>query len=145
MSFDFLGYTFKPRRARNRDGRFFVSFCPGVSDKAAKAMRRTMRRGWKIARRTDKSLTDQANIFNPIMRSWISYYGRFYRTALASVFRPLEHALVRWAERKYKKRLKGHTRRAWHWLQGIAHREPGLFAHWEILKSGRSGRTVGAV
>ncbi len=140
VSFDFLGYTFKPRRARNRRGELFTSFCPGVSHRAAKAMRKTMRRKWKIARRTDKSLTDLANMFNPIIRGWISYYGRFYRSALVPVFRPLDFAFVRWAERKYKKRLKGHTRRATRWLQAIARRNPGLLAHWEILRTGMAGR-----
>ncbi len=140
ISFDFLGYTFRPRRARNRGGRLFTSFSPGVSNKAAKAMRRTMRRNWRIARRTDKSLTDLANMFNPIMRSWIAYYGRFYRSALVPVFRPLDRALVRWAMRKYKKHLQGHQRRASHWLQSAARRDPTLFAHWAILRTGMAGR-----
>lgn len=140
VSFDFLGYTFKPRRSRNRRGELFTSFSPGVSDKAAKAMRKTMRRRWKIARRTDKDLSDLANMFNPTLRSWIAYYGRFYRSALVPVFRPLDYAFVRWAERKYRKRLKGHTRRATRWLQAIARREPGLLAHWEILRTGMAER-----
>ena len=140
VSFDFLGYTFKPRNALGRHGKLFTSFCPAVSDKAAKAMRKTMRRDWRIARRTDKELSDLANMFNPTMRSWIAYYGSFYRSGLIPVFQPLDFALLRWAERKYKKRLKGHTRRAGRWLQGIARREPGLFAHWEILKTGMAGR-----
>jgi hypothetical protein len=32
--FDFLGYTFKPRRAMTRGGKLFVNFAPGVSDAA---------------------------------------------------------------------------------------------------------------
>jgi RNA-directed DNA polymerase len=144
VSFDFLGYTFKPRSSRNRRGRLFTSFCPAVSDKAAKAMRQTMRRDWRIARRTDKDLTDLANLFNPIMRSWIAYYGRFYPSALPSVFRPLDFALARWAERKNKKRLKGHTRRTWRWLHAVMRREPSLFAHWALLRD-NNGRTIGAV
>lgn len=144
VRFDFLGYSFKPRRARNRHGQLFMSFCPGVSDSAAKAMRQRMRRNWRIARRTDKSLTDLANLFNPTMRSWIAYYGRFYPSALASVFRPLDFALVRWAQRKYKKRFKGHKRRAAAWLQAIASRQPNLLAHWAVLGTG-GGRPVGAV
>lgn len=139
-SFDFLGFTFRPRSAKNRRGQLFTSFCPAVSDKAAKAMRRTMRRTWRIARRTDKSLSDLAKMFNPTMRSWISYYGRFYRAALKPVFRPLNYALVRWAQRKYKRRFKGHQRRTWQWLSGAACREPALYAHWEILGTGRAGR-----
>ena len=39
QSFDFLGYTFRPRSSRSRDGKFFFSFSPAVSRKALKAMR----------------------------------------------------------------------------------------------------------
>jgi RNA-directed DNA polymerase len=139
-SFDFLGFTFRPRRARNQAGKLFVSFLPAVSNKAAKAMRQRMRRDWRIARRTDKGLTDLANMFNPTMRSWISYYGRFYRSALAPVFRPLNAALVHWAMRKYKRRFQGHERRTWQWLGQLARRDPMLFAHWTILRTGLAGR-----
>ena len=52
--FDFLGYTFRPRRSKNRKGELFVSFSPAVSDKAAKRMRRQIRR-WRIHRRNDLS------------------------------------------------------------------------------------------
>jgi hypothetical protein len=45
--FDFLGYTFRPRRARNGQGELFTSFTSAVSDDAAKAIRRTIRR-WRI-------------------------------------------------------------------------------------------------
>src|SRR5258708_6015208 len=31
--FDFLGYTFRPRRSKNWKGKFFISFSPAVSDK----------------------------------------------------------------------------------------------------------------
>ena len=37
--FDFLGYTFRPRRSKNRFGKFFINFSPAVSDKAVKAIR----------------------------------------------------------------------------------------------------------
>src|SRR6516225_9418184 len=33
--FDFLGYTFQPRRSKNRKGKFFINFSPAVSNKAA--------------------------------------------------------------------------------------------------------------
>ena len=38
--FDFLGYEFRPRRSKNRWGKFFVNFSPGVSKAATKAIRR---------------------------------------------------------------------------------------------------------
>src|SRR4029077_18705498 len=46
QSFDFLGYTFRPRMANNRHGVRFASFSPAVSKKAGKRMRHTVRR-WR--------------------------------------------------------------------------------------------------
>lgn len=136
--FDFLGYTFRPRRSKNRWGKYFVNFTPAVSDKAAREMRRTMR-GWRLHLRSDKTLEDISRMFNPILRGWINYYGRYYRSALYPTFRVLDRTLVRWATRKYK-RLRGHPRRATHWLGRIARREPYLFAHWEIGLRPAAGR-----
>ena len=34
--FDFPGYTFRPRRSKNRKGKFFINFSPAVADKAVK-------------------------------------------------------------------------------------------------------------
>lgn len=132
QSFDFLGFTFRPRRARNRQGEYFASFSPAVSGKSVKAMRQKMRKNWRIRMRTDKALVDLAKIFNPELRGWINYYGSFYRSALYGAFRPLDQALIKWAMRKYR-RFKGHQRRARKWLEGIEARTPGLFAHWSML------------
>jgi len=135
-SFDFLGFTFRPRRARNRQGQYFVSFSPAISKKAAVAIRHTMRHEWRIRKRTDKDLSDLANMFNSELRGWINYYGSYYRSALSPVLRPLDLALVKWAMRKYK-RFKGHQRRARRWLQGVTRREPQLFAHWQLSSAWR--------
>lgn len=128
--FTFLGYEFRPRRARNHRGKYFVSFLPAISDKAAKAIRKEIR-GWKLQLRSDKSLEDLARMFNPILRGWMQYYGKYYRSMLHPVFRPLNRRLVRWACRKYKK-LRDHQRRATHWLRRISIRSAQLWAHWQI-------------
>ena len=65
-SFEFLSFTFRPRRARDRRGAYFVSFSPAVSRGAAKRIRQEMRRSWRLPRRTDKALTDLAHMFNPV-------------------------------------------------------------------------------
>src|SRR6201987_2743503 len=70
QKFDFLGYTYRPRLARRRQGRIGVSFSPAVSNKALKAVRREVRT-WNLPRRSDKSLDDLARMFNPIIRGWI--------------------------------------------------------------------------
>jgi RNA-directed DNA polymerase len=129
--FTFLGYEFRPRRSKNRRGKYFVNFSPAVSNEAAKAMRQAMRR-WRLHLRSDKAIDDLARMFNPVLRGWIQYYGRFYRSALYSVFRHLNQLLRWWAMRKYK-RFRGHRRRAEHWLGRLAQREPNLFAHWRLL------------
>jgi hypothetical protein len=47
-------------------------------------MRREMRR-WAVARRSDKTLTDLALMFNVVIQGWINYYGRFYLDRAVSV------------------------------------------------------------
>jgi RNA-directed DNA polymerase len=71
-SFTFLGYTFRPRLAKSKHGKHFVSFLPAVSRDAVTAMGREIR-SWHIARRSDKSLTDLARMFNSIVHGWINY------------------------------------------------------------------------
>ncbi len=71
--FTFLGYTFRSRRAKNRWGRYFISFIPAVSNAAATRMRQTMRR-WHLPRRSDKAIDDLARMWNPVLRGWIQYY-----------------------------------------------------------------------
>jgi RNA-directed DNA polymerase len=58
ICFDFLGYTFRPRFAKTRQGECFVGFLPGVSNTAGKDMRQRSRRG-KLHLRSDLSLEDQ--------------------------------------------------------------------------------------
>ncbi len=141
-SFTFLGYTFRPRLAKNKWGKHFVNFLPAVSKDAVKAMGREMR-SWHIARRSDKSLTDLARMFNSIVHGWINYYGRFYKSMLYPLLRRINEHLVRWACRKYK-RLRRRERRAKELLARVARRYPGLFAHWRFgLKP--DGWTMGAV
>ena len=140
-SFTFLGYTFRPRLARTRWGKHFVSFLPAVGKDAIKAMGRELR-SWHIARRSDKSLDDLARMFNSIVQGWINYYGRFYKSMLYPLLRRINEHLVRWACRKYK-RLRRREQRARQLLVEASRRSPQLFAHWRIgLKPG--GWTMGA-
>jgi RNA-directed DNA polymerase len=128
--FDFLGYTFRARRSKNRRGKFFINFTPAVSDKAKKKIADTMR-SWKMHLRSDKALKDLSRMFNPIIRGWINYYGKYYKSELYSLFNMANRTLAKWATRKYKK-LRRHKRRAMHWLGKVAMREPNLFAHWKM-------------
>jgi RNA-directed DNA polymerase len=139
--FDFLGYTFRHRQARNGRGELFRSFSPAVGDAAAKAIRRTIRK-WRIHLWSGTPLTEIAQECNAIVRGWINYYGRFYPTELKQTLKRIDEHLVRWAMRKFK-RLKGRRERAWEFLASVSSREPGLFAHWQLVRP--SDRMVGAV
>lgn len=131
IKFDFLGYTFRPRRAKNRWGKYFVSFLPAISAKAAKAIRVTIRK-WRMAStRNNQRLEDLARLTNPVVRGWMNYYGRFYRSQCVQVLRHLNEALAAWARRKYK-RLRRRERASMHWLGRIARREPNLFVLWQL-------------
>jgi RNA-directed DNA polymerase len=129
--FDFLGYTFRPRRAKNRRGKSFVSFLPAISNEAANSIRARIR-SWRLgATRNNQSLEDIARFVNPYVRGWVNYYGRYYRSALTPVLRHLERALIYWVRRKFK-RFRRHQRKATHWLGRLARREPNLLYLWQI-------------
>jgi group II intron reverse transcriptase/maturase len=126
--FDFLGYTFKARSAKNRQGQVFSNFLPAVSAKAQAAMRARMR-GWHLVSRSAKSLDEVLQEIGPVVRGWVRYYGAFRPWSLYRALQPLDHHLVRWAKRKYK-HLRRRTARAWDWLNGVRSRAPTLFPHW---------------
>lgn len=130
IKFDFLGYTFRPRLARNRDGEYFASFSPAISDAAAKRVRKKMR-SWWLPRRSDRSLVYLAEMINEVVRGWIGYYGKFRRSALYPLFRHLNEKLVRWVQGKYK-RFRYSPNRARKFLKEIAQRDPRLFVHWQF-------------
>jgi RNA-directed DNA polymerase len=138
QKFDFLGYTFRPRLAKSRFNRYFVNFSPALSDKAGKAVREVIR-GWKIHLMSDKSIEDLSKIFNPMIRGWINYYGKYYKSALYPIFNQLNMSIIKWAMRKYKK-LRGRQRRAFYWLGRIARTNSVLFEHWRFGAKPAAGR-----
>ena len=140
QKFDFLGYTFRPRGSKNRSGKIFVGFNPSISNHAAKAIRDAIR-GWRLQSRSHKSIQDLSRMYNPILRGWLQYYGRYYRSEAYRSLRLLDRALARWASRKYK-RLRSRPRGAARWIARISRRDPTLFAHWQMA---RQGSVVGAV
>lgn len=128
--FDFLGFTFRPRKSKNQYGKYFTNFTPAVSNKAAQAMRQETR-SWRLHLRSDKTIEDLSRMFNPVIRGWTNYYGSFYKSALYPTFRHLDKKIVLWAMRKYK-RLTRHHRRAIYWVGRLANRQPKLFVHWQM-------------
>ena len=133
QSFDFLGYTFRPRSARDRDGKFFVSFSPAVSRKALKAMRLKIKQHPLIKVGFSQSIVALAKAINPIIQGWINYYGRFRKSAMSAIYSYINEKLLKWARRKYKS-LQRRKWRASQWLRELYGQCPALFAHWRVWK-----------
>ena len=85
-------------------------FAPAVSRTALKVMRQTVR-SWHLQLKCDKSLAELSVMFNPTLRGWHQYYGRFYESAMSAVWKHLNEYLTRWLMRKYQ-RLARHKARA---------------------------------
>jgi len=132
--YDFLGYCFSPRAARNRKGQLFTSFNPRVSATSLKAMRQKIRE-LNLRKRTHISLEDIARKLNPILRGWLNYYGRFSPTAMHPVWNYVNATLVAWVMRKYK-RYMGRKTRASQLIGSIAIKRPELFVHWHRSSAG---------
>jgi len=130
-SFDFLGFTFRSRRARGKGGAMFVTFTPAISNQAAKAIRRVVR-VWNLPRRSDCSLEHLAEKYSVVIRGWVGYYSTFCRSALYPTLNYIDRKLVLWATGKFKN-LRGHRARATAVLKGIVRKNPGLFPHWKML------------
>lgn len=128
VSFDFLGFSFRPRKVLCSNGKTVTGFLPGVSRNAQKKMRTTIKR-WKFRQRNKLNLTELANEFNPIIRGWLNYYGKFYRSAMGVIKDYLDYHLVKWLRGKFK-RFRCRPRAARRCLIKLALNNPGMFAHW---------------
>jgi len=133
VQFTFLGFTFRPRGARDYQNRIFTNFLPGVSVDALKRMRQAVR-GWRIHRQTTATLADLAKQCNPAIRGWWNYYGAFYRSAMSKLARYIDQKLEQWARRKYKTLLR-RKRSSVGWLRRMKGECPGLFFHWSVVRA----------
>ena len=66
-SFTFLGFTFRPRRARRADGVQFTSFLPAISKDALKKISAEVR-SWRLHRHMEMTSADIARWINPKIR-----------------------------------------------------------------------------
>lgn len=131
ISVEFLGYEFRPRGARNRHGKLFCNFLPAASRSALKKMRKTVW-AWRLKWCTEKNLEDLSRMFDPIIRGWTQYYGKYYPSALFRVSTQINLHLAKWLANKYKN-YRRKPRRAMHALGKMARLNSKLFAHWHML------------
>lgn len=129
IMFDFLGFTFRPRRARDRkNGVTFTSFLPAISRKSAQRVRYEIK-AWGLYRFQQFKLPMIAGMKNPVIAGWVNYYGKFGRTEFQKVMDYLNITLARWAKKKFRGLKQGRSRSIY-WLADIAHENRALFYHW---------------
>jgi len=134
--FTFLGYDFKRRVLRRKDGQLFYRICPGAS---MKAMTATIR-SWRVHRSSGMTALHLARSYNSTLTGWINYYGRYwYRQFGYRLWSCFQSRLLRWA----KCRFKISQRKAEEKLAAYQKRNPNLFAHWRLL--GKREVCLGAV
>lgn len=128
ISFDFLGYTFQPRRAIDPHGEIFLNFGPAISKKARTKIWGVIRK-WNHGIWVQMTLEEIAMHINPIIQGWINYYGKFNTAVLKEVLKKVNMKLARWIRNKFKGFRKFKVQSI-HRLGDIALTKPDLFAHW---------------
>lgn len=131
-AFTFLGFEFRRRGNRTRDGKMRTTFSPAVS-KAAKLRLNRVMRSWVLHRHVSATFAEIAEWVNPVVRGWMQYYGAFRRSELYPILRQLNRRLLKWVRHKYKRfRTWKRLRRRWDEVTG---QWPDYFAHWRWTTS----------
>lgn len=130
-SFDFLSYSFHPRKMRDKYGRgnkTFMVFSPAMSNKAKVGVRAIIK-GLLIRRWATQPIEWFARKLNPKIRGWINYYARFNKHEALQVFSYLNGLLRNWIKNKYK--LKS-VEAVYVKYRAIQKAQPTLFYHWQL-------------
>lgn len=129
ISFDFLGYCFKPRQCTDKRGNLFLSFTPSISGKSKKDIRDEVRK-YSIHRLTHIELPQIAQLFEAKIRGWIYYYGKFTPSGIGNLLQYwFNEKLGNWVKNKYKNCRKS-INKGMMKLKEIYKDFPNLFIHW---------------
>jgi RNA-directed DNA polymerase len=130
-SFTFLGYTFHKRSAvAKKTGKVFTSFLPAIGKERLKVIRHEIRKD-NVRARTELSLEQIAEWYNPKLRGWYNYFGKFYPSKLSKIWAYFNKALVLWAKSKYKNIRTG-INRATALIRKVQEEKASLFFHWKL-------------
>ena len=127
VSFDFLGYTFKPRICQRGDGQKFWGFRPAISMKSQK---RILTECKKLAFQNwvHFDIYKLSQELTPKIRGWINYYGKERLGEMQKIFSLINRRIATWIQKKFKIRTIG---QAYIKLKGIIKSFPTIFEHWK--------------
>jgi hypothetical protein len=129
ISFDFLGFTFRPRLIKTRAGKALVCFLSAISQASAKHIRDDIN-SWNWLSWTVGDVYSIVYHAQRKIRGWMNYYGVFGYSVLENILFHFDLKLSRWAKRKYK-RLKS-LMQAGKWVRAFKQRNRYLLAHWNL-------------
>ena len=128
-SFDFLGYSFQPRRCVSPQGTLFLGFTPSISNKSCNRIRGEVNH-YGFHRMTHLELPQIAQLLEAKLQGWIHYYGKFTPSGIGNLLQDwLNRRIAAWVRNKYKScrgSIKGGIRK----LKEICRDFPNLFVHW---------------
>lgn len=127
VSFDFLGYTFKPRICSKSNGEKFWGYRPAISKKSQKSI---LSKCKKLAFHNwiHIDIYQLADFLRPQIRNWIYYYGKFRLSEMQFLFSKINRMLVLWIQKKFKIKAIG---KAYSRLKRISQMFPLIFEHWK--------------
>jgi group II intron reverse transcriptase/maturase len=130
VKFDFLGFSFQPQSTKNRKlNKVFLGYNCSISRKSELKISKEIKQS-KFHQWTGSTLLEIAETFNPKLRGWLNYYGKFQLYKLNRIFGIFNWRLIKWAVKKYK-RLGGSMRKAGDWIRATAKSYPNIFVHWQ--------------
>ena len=125
VSFDFLGYTFRPRYCPTKKG-LSLLFTPCMSMHAKNDVREKVR---KVINRSFKGTVQQlAQVLNQKVRGWFQYYCKYNKYTTTDLWYWLNGKMINWVmdNRRFGKQ------KAVKWLKTIYDTNPGMFVHWQL-------------
>lgn len=129
FEFEFLGYTFRPRKKMVRkSSKLFCGFDLAISKKAEKKIISEVKR--IVNRNSGKSLKELITILNPKLRGWINYFSKPTLTQLQGLIRKIDDRIAIWLKKKYKS-LKGSIKQARNLVAKLKNSKLKMFVHWE--------------
>jgi group II intron reverse transcriptase/maturase len=128
VQFTFLGFDFKPRVIRSKREGWFLGYGAAIGKSAQKKIIGVIKES-QLVRWTEATIESIATEWNPRIRGWINYYGRFKRRELYRVFDAFNMRLARWIGNKYKITGKCACIKR---LKEIKQESRDLFAHWSL-------------
>ena len=127
VSFDFLGYTFKPRICQREDGQKFWGYRPGISMKSQKRILTECKmlafQNW-----VHWDIYKLSQALTPKIRGWIYYYGKERLGDMQKVFNLINRRIATWIQKKFKLRTIAEAYRK---MKRIIQSFPTIFEHWK--------------